>query len=468
MARHTADLYRVLEPSQPVKDLIPPHHHASEVALLGSMIIDGNVIPDVLAIVSQASDFYDEHHVPIFNAILHVVDKTNPAMLDLVMIQKRLMALGVYEKIGGEDKLRELVESVPSSSNAAFYAKIVAEKALLRRAIAVCQRTAHACYHVGGSGHDSAREVIDEHEAALSDLDGSASGGGAKPIGQLIRVQMERIERADSSTPMGTPTGFAALDGMIQGFQDGEVVIVAGRPSMGKTGWGLNVVENIGLAGTPVGVFSLEMGEDSIAQRLMSSRSRIPSQNLRAGVVGGLDMRQLVHAVGQLSEAPIYVDDTASLTVMELRARARRMVKQYGVKAIVVDYLQLITDPTSRRDGRFVEVSAISRNIKALARELKIPLVVLAQLNRSAEGREGNRPRMSDLALSGSIEQDADVILLLHRPEYYHIQDANWIQEHPEMAGLAELIIAKNRNGPTGIVNLDWDAATTRFSNRHE
>lgn len=448
-----------------MQNLTPPHDFASESALIGSLVVCPDTIPEVLAIVPHAADFYDEGHALIFEAVTQAWDSHYPGQLDLVLVQNRLRNRGVYDRIGGDQRLSDIANGVPSGSNAPHYARIVADKAKLRRLIDVCDKTKHDAYHVGGSGPDSVREVLDEHEAAIFGLGEATAGAGAKPLGRLVQAQMDRIDRADTSTPMGTPSGFGVLDAKTQGFQDGEVTIVAARPSMGKTAWGLNVVESIGLAGTPVGVFSLEMGDASIAQRFMSARSGVDSTLIRSGVIG-IDMGQLVRAAAQLSEAPIYIDDASSLTVMELRARARRMVKQYGVRVLVIDYLQLLTDPTSRRDGRFVEVSAISRGVKALAREMKIPIVLLAQLNRNAEAREGNKPRMADLALSGSIEQDADVILLLHREEYYHVQDPSWADQNYDKVGLAEVIIAKNRNGPTGVVELTWDAKATRFKNR--
>lgn len=446
-------------------DLEPPHDYKAEVALLGSMILDSREVAEVLTIVPRCSDFYDETHVTIFNAILHVIDKLNPAALDLVMVQTRLKALGVYDKIGGDDKLIQLANSVPSAAAAPHYARIVAEKAKLRRLIAVSERAKHAAYHVGGTGHDTAQEVIDELEAAVAGICEEVGASEPQMLSRTVETEMARIEKADSTTLSGVPTGYGALDGILQGAQPGEVIIIAARPSMGKTALALNLSENFAQNGFPVALFSLEMSKSSVTQRLLSARSGVNSTQLRQGVVGGLAMTHLAHAAGELSETPILIDDSSSLTIMDLRQRARKAHRQHGAKVIVIDYLQLLTAPGAR-DGRTNEVAVISRGIKALARELNLPVVVLSQLNRMSENREGNRPRMADLRESGAIEQDADVILLLHREAYYHIQDRQWQDQNADKLDLAEVIIAKNRNGPTGTVELTWKSDITRFCNR--
>lgn len=290
----------------------------------------------------------------------------------------------------------------------------------------------------------------------------------------LVEV-MESLDRQDGRTVTGVATGFYELDEMTSGLQPGEMIIVAARPSMGKTAFALNLTEQIAFGGgryegngdgvMPVGFFSLEMSQASVVQRLLSAHSGVDSHRMRTNRLSKDDFADLMHSCGLLEKAPIYIDDTPGLTVMNLRAKARRMVKQYGVKCLVIDYLQLMSAPSAAREGRQQEVSTISRQIKALARELKLPIICLAQLNRGAEQREGHRPRMADLRESGSIEQDADVIALLHREEYYHLQDPSWAEENPDKIGLAELIIAKQRNGPTGTVKMSWDARVTRFRN---
>jgi replicative DNA helicase len=275
-------------------------------------------------------------------------------------------------------------------------------------------------------------------------------------------------------TITGLSSGFFDLDEMTSGLQAGELLIVAARPSMGKTAFALNLAEQVAFGGqphapggaqTPVGFFSMEMSRQSVTQRVLCAHSGVDSHKMRKNLLGKEDFSRLAQSCGQLAEAPIFIDDTPGLTVMLLRAKARRMVQQHRIRCLFIDYLQLMTAPSAAKESRQAEVSAISRGIKALARELEIPIVCLSQLNRGAEQREGHRPRMADLRESGSIEQDADVIMLLHREEYYHQHEPGWANENPDKCGVAEVIIAKQRNGPTGTVDLTWDASTTRFKN---
>jgi replicative DNA helicase len=285
------------------------------------------------------------------------------------------------------------------------------------------------------------------------------------------------VAERDGWPMTGLRTGYGDLDDLLRGLQPGELIILAARPSMGKTSMALNLAEQIAMGGVPVagapatqnvpvGLFSLEMSKNAIVQRLLSARAGVSGQHLRGGhAISKAELDRIGIAADDLKHAPIYIDDLPNLTVLNLRARARRMVAQYGVKVIMIDYLQLMSAPGSARESRQVEVSAISRGVKALARELNIPVVCLSQLNRASEQREGNRPRMADLRESGSIEQDADVILLLHREDYYHVQDEDWKIENPDKVGVAEVIVAKQRNGPTDVVKLKWDPRTTRFRN---
>ena len=475
MARKGAMGGIVAAPLGKLFDREPPFSREAEVALLGSMILDAKVIADVLLIVRRAEEFHFQEHVWLYRAIIEVFDRHHAEQLDLVQVQDRLRQLGVYDQIGGEDKLRELVESVPSASNAPYYAKIVSEKAKLRRLIDAAGQILFDAYHTGNLGPEGAKEVIDGAETAIFEIAEEEQISEPQELRRLLQQEIDRMEAQDGQGYSGVPTGYAELDGMLQGLQPGELIIIAARPSMGKTALALNLAEQISLGGKafvgegskrcPIAVFSLEMSKAAVTQRLISARSGISSHHLRSGTVRSDDFRRVVAACGELEQAPIYIDDTPSMTVMTLRARARRLVRQHGIKVIMIDYLQLLTSPASARESRQVEVSSISRGIKALARELGVPIVCLSQLNRASESREGNRPRMSDLRESGSIEQDADVIVLLHREDYYHVQDPNWSLENPDKAGIAELIIAKQRNGPTGVVRLKWDSSTTRFKN---
>ncbi len=453
-----------------------PHSLEAEMSLLGSMILDPACIPDVLGVVKGPSDFYKESHGHIYTAVRDIYDIRNSG--DLVQIQDLLRDRKVYDQCGGADYLVELANSVPTSVNAPHFARIVAEKAKLRRLIDAAGQILYDAYHVGDLGPDGAREVLDKAEMSVFEIAQESQATDPQSLADLLQIEMQRIESAefDGGGCTGLKSGYHELDDYLRGFQPGEMLILAARPSMGKTALAMNLAEQIAMGGVPVagapatqripvGVFSLEMSKNAIIQRLLSARSGVSSQELRGGRISDKDLHKLILASEDLKSAPIYIDDTPNLTILNLRAKARRMVAQHGVRAIMIDYLQLMSAPGAARESRQVEVSTISRGVKALARELNIPVVCLSQLNRASEQREGNRPRMSDLRESGSIEQDADVIMLLHREDYYHVQDEEWKAENPDKLGVAEVIIAKQRNGPTGIVKLLWDSNTTRFKN---
>ncbi|HYE62794.1 MAG TPA: replicative DNA helicase [Phycisphaerales bacterium] len=463
-----------------VKDLFdrqPPQALEAEMSLLGSIILDPGVIPDVISLIKGAGDFYKVQHAEIYKAVLDVYDQRNTG--DLVQIVDLLRDRNVLDQVGGADYLVELANCVPTAVNAPHFARIVAEKAKLRRLIDAAGQILYDAYHVGELGPEGAREVLDKAEMAVFEIAQESSTADPQSLADLLQIEIDRIMVAErDGWPMtGVKSGYTDLDDLLRGFQPGELIILAARPSMGKTAFSLNLAEQIAMGGTavlgapptnsvPVGFFSLEMSKNAIVQRLISARSGVSSQHLRGGhSISKADLDRLGQAADDLKHAPIYIDDMPSMTVLTLRARARRMVAQYGVKVIMIDYLQLMTAPGAARESRQVEVSTISRGVKALARELNVPVICLAQLNRASEQREGNRPRMADLRESGSIEQDADVILLLHREDYYHVQDEQWKIENPDKVGVAEIIVAKQRNGPTDIVKLMWDSKTTRFKN---
>lgn len=458
---------------QKLFDRLPPHSLEAEMSLLGSMILDHTVIGDVIEIVPSADAFYSEAHSAIFDAVVRLYDRKQSG--DLVQLSEALKDRDVLQDIGGTDYLLNLAQSVPSAASAPYYAEIVREKWQLRRLIDASGEIVYSAYHAGEFGDDGARTVLDQAEQAIFEIAEQAETGGQKSMKNLLVEVMEALDRQDGRTVTGVATGFYELDEMTSGLQPGEMIIVAARPSMGKTAFALNLTEQIALGGAryegkpdttvPVGFFSLEMSQAAVVQRLLSAHSGVDSHRMRTNRLSKDDFSDLMHSCALLEKTPIYIDDTPGLTVMNLRAKARRMVKQYGIKCIVIDYLQLMSAPSAAREGRQQEVSTISRQIKALARELNLPVICLAQLNRGAEQREGHRPRMADLRESGSIEQDADVIALLHREEYYHIQDPTWAEENPDKIGLAELIIAKQRNGPTGTVKMTWDERITRFRN---
>jgi replicative DNA helicase len=461
---------------QALFDRQPPQSIEAEMSLLGCLLLDPEILSEVLGTLKSHDDFYRESHREIYRAILDVFDTHRSG--DLVQILDHLRDRQVLEQIGGPEYLADLANCVPGPTNAPHFARIVAEKAKLRRLIDAAGQILYDAYHTGDLGPDGAKEVLDRAETAVFDIAQEQAASDPQSLSELLDLEMQRIEAMDFSGAQltGLPSGYFELDELLRGFQPGELIILAARPSMGKTSLAMNIAEQVARGGSappspkagefPVGVFSLEMSKNAIVQRLLSARSNVSGQLLRGGSqLSRAQYRDLMIAAEELKHDPIFIDDTPNLTVLNLRARARRMVHSYGVRILLIDYLQLMTAPGAARESRQVEVSAISRGVKALARELKIPIICLSQLNRASEQREGNRPRMSDLRESGSIEQDADVIMLLHREDYYHVQDEDWKLENADKIGMAELIVAKQRNGPTGVVKLVWDSNTTRFKN---
>ncbi|MCC5786040.1 MAG: replicative DNA helicase [Phycisphaerales bacterium] len=457
-------------------DRLPPHAPEAEMALLGSMVLGPEVIADVLHIVSRPEQFFMPAHGAIFRVLVDTYNRHRSG--DLVQLVDALRDASVLDEVGGEAYLVQLAESVPTASNAPYYARIVADKARLRSLIDTAGTIIYDAYHAGDLRGEGLTELVDRAETAIFEIAEQDQTSEPAVLGDLLQQELERIEAAEGGGISGLPSGYDDLDGKLRGLQPGELIIVAARPSMGKTAFALNLAEQIARGGLtpwdssagrepiPVAFFSLEMSKSSVTQRLLSAFSGVQGTLFRDGSrISPEDWERIMKACNSLAEMPLYIDDSPGLTVMQLRARARRMASRYKIKCIMIDYLQLLTAPTAARESRQVEVSTISRQIKALARELNVPVVCLAQLNRGTEQREGNRPRMSDLRESGSIEQDADVVALLHREEYYHINNPRWIEEHPDKKGLAELIVAKQRNGPTGVVRLTWDNTTTRFKN---
>ena len=436
-----------------------PQSLAAEAAVLGSMIIDPNCINDVVEKV-KTNAFYRVEHRMIFDALISLYEKSRgeDVAIDAVLLRDELEKRKQLEEVGGVEYLAKVMESVPSSANVMYYAGIVKDKMLLRELIAAASEILDAAY----SGDGEPGEKLDDAERKIFAVTDEKIGGS--PIGELKDLVVrtyELIERREGSHVTGLATGYYELDDWTCGLQDGEMIILAGRPSMGKTSLALNIAEHIGaIEKAPVAIFSLETGRQQLAERFLCSISEIDSQKVRKGMLDTEHYEKLKQACSELYEAPIYIDDTSTLTPLELRAKARRLKSRYDIRCIIVDYLQLMHLGTGRVESRQQEITTISRYIKALARELNIPVVVLSQLNRSPEGREGHRPRMSDLRESGSIEQDADVVMLLHREDYYHRGGKDY-----EPNNTAELIIAKQRNGPTGSVNLVFREKFTRFEN---
>jgi replicative DNA helicase len=433
-----------------------PESLAAEAAVLGSMIQDPVCIGQVVQVLSRQA-FYRVEHQMIFDALVTLYEKHPSDAVDGVLLRDELEKRKQMEAVGGVEYLAKVVESVPSSANVTYYANIVKDKMLLREMIVTATEILDGAYDQSGE----AAEKLDEAERKIFAVTDKKISGSATALKDLVTRAYELIEQRQGSHVTGLATGYYQLDEKTCGLQNGEMIVVAGRPSMGKTSLALNIAENIAVVERiPLAIFSLETSRQQLAERFLCSNSQLDAQSVRKGMLSTEDYEKLVESCGRLSESPIYIDDTSALTPLELRAKARRLKSLHDVRCIIVDYLQLMHSGLSRIESRQQEITLISRYIKALARELSIPVVVLSQLNRAPEGREGHRPRMSDLRESGSIEQDADVVMLLHREDYYHRTDPDY-----QATNKADLIIAKQRNGPTGSVELVFRDRFTRFEN---
>jgi len=433
---------------------VPPQDIEAEMSLLGSMLIERDAIHAVLPLIhkNESDRFYRPDHRKIFETIIDVYDRGDP--IDLVVLRDELTRRGILEEIGGVDYLVQLAESVPSGLHAEHYARIVRDKAMLRELIvATGQITEHAYSH-----REDAREILDLAEQALFKVTDQRTSDQAEPIRDSLDQIFKQLESRDGHYITGVPTGFLELDDMLSGLQAGEMIIVAARPSMGKTAFGLNVAEHIAVdEGKSAVFFSMEMSRQAVVQRILCSRGRIDSHKFRRGMLSETEVQKALGVADELKDVPLFIDDTPGMSVLELRAKARRLKMQHDIQAIFVDYIQLMRVP-GRIESRQQEVAEISRGLKALSRELNIPVVVMAQLNRNPEGRADGKPRMSDLRESGAIEQDADVVMLLHREEYYKKENCP-----EELRGVAEVIIDKQRNGPTGVIKLHFNQQFTRF-----
>lgn len=433
--------------------------------MLGSMLHGKEAVSEVIAILRDAGReaFAFESHQQLYEVLVKLYIEDQPT--DGVVIKDELVRQGLWEKLGKFDFLARLLSSVPSALRVRHYAGIVYEKHLLRQLI----RSTHRVMETALDNDQPAREVLDYAEKEIFGVTERRVTGEAQPLSELVEEAFRTIERRGENALTGEPSGFVELDDLTCGLQPGELIIVAGRPSMGKTALGLNIAEHLAIdKRRPVLFFSLEMSRLQLAQRILCSRARVNSHALRRGRHTDQDMARLQAVAHDLTTTPLLVDDTSDLTILELRARARMAYRRYQLRAVFVDYLQLMRVPKS--ESRQVEVATISRGLKALAKDLNIPVVAMAQLNRSPEdkSRRGNRPRMSDLRESGALEQDADLIALLHRESYYKSKDAGDAGEGPPAdpdENLAELIVDKQRNGPVGKIILHWNRQYTRFDN---
>jgi replicative DNA helicase len=438
----------------------PPHSVEGEQSVLGGLLLD-NLAWDRAADLLTESDFYRFEHRLIFSAIAALVQAGKPA--DVITVFERLQALGKAEDCGGLAYLNALAQSVPSAANMRRYAEIVRERAILRKLIAASDEIATAAFNPAGR---AVPQVLDEAEAKILKIgeEGSRARQGFQSIDKLVIALLDRVnELHDNGAEdvTGVRTGYFDLDRLTAGLQKGDLIVLAARPSMGKTAFVLNIAEHVAVKEElPVLVFSMEMGASQLALRMVGSIGRINQQNLRTGRLAEDEWGRLAEAVDRLSKAHIFIDETPALTVAELRARARRMARQLGgLGMICIDYLQLMSGSTGSEENRATELGEISRGLKALAKELQCPVVALSQLNRSVESRNDKRPMMSDLRESGAIEQDADVIMFIYRDEYY-------TKDACKEPGVAEIIVAKQRNGPVDTVRLTFLKPLTRFENR--
>jgi replicative DNA helicase len=437
----------------------PPHSIEAEQSVLGGLLID-NAAWDRIADLVGVADFYRQDHKLVFGAISRLVDSGKPA--DAVTVYETLRNSGKADDAGGLVYLNTLAQNTPSAANIRRYAEIVRERSVLRRLVTAGDEIATSA--LNPAGRDT-KQILDEAETKVFQIaeEGARGRQGFQDIQPLLTKVVERIqelfERADPSDVTGVPTGFTDLDTKTSGFQPGDLVIVAGRPAMGKTSFALNIGEHVAVdKGMPVAVFSMEMGATQLALRMLSSVGKLDQQRLRTGRLFDEDWPKLTAAIQKMHEAPIYIDETPAMTAIDLRARARRLARTCGrLGLIIVDYLQLMSGSSGSNENRATEISEISRGLKALAKELAVPVIALSQLNRTVETRTDKRPVMSDLRESGAIEQDADLILFIYRDEVYN-PDTN-------DKNVAEIIIGKQRNGPIGRVNLRFDGQYTRFEN---
>ncbi|MEE8180171.1 MAG: replicative DNA helicase [bacterium] len=430
---------------------IPPQNTEAEIAVLGSILLDKGLI-DVAGEKLKPEYFYLKEHQLIFKSILELYSEDKP--IDLISLTDWLKKKGELEKIGGSSFLSSLVSTIPTPANIEHYASIVREKAILRELINVSTDITNKCY----SGKEDGSKILDRAEQSIFNIAQQKIASAFACIKDLISDSIELAEKLSKKKEYitGLPTGFKELDVRTSGLHPSELTIIAGRPSMGKTSLALNIARNVAVGEKkPVAIFSLEMSKEQVVQRLLCAEARVDSHKLRTGYLAEEDWPKLTMGAGVLFEAPIFIDDSSTLNALELRAKARRLKAREDVALIVLDYIQLMSAETSTQN-RQQEIADISRALKSLARELKIPVIGVSQLSRRVEDREGNRPRLYDLRESGALEQDADVVMLLLREEYYN-------PDNEDVKGEAELNIAKQRNGPTGPIKLAFLKQYTKF-----
>ena len=430
-----------------------PHSVEAEQSVIGSMLMDRDAIIAASEIV-VADDFYQRQYGIMFDTMVELFNEGKP--VDLVTLQDRLKEKDVPPEVCSLDFVRDILATVPTSANVRSYATIVHEKAVLRRLIKINEEIANNCY----SGKDSLEVILADTEKQIFNLLESRASGDFVPIRQVALNVLDKIEQAtrSKSTVTGLPTGFIDLDYRMSGLQPSDLILIAARPSMGKTAFVLNITDYIAVRRQKTClIFSLEMSKEQLVNRMLSMESNVDSQKLRTGTLTDADWDAVVEGIGTIGSSKLVIDDTPGISIMELRSKCRKVKLEHGLDLVMIDYLQLMSGSGKNGDNRQQEISEISRSLKAIARELSVPVIALSQLSRACETRTDHRPMLSDLRESGAIEQDADVVMFIYRDDYYNKDSEN--------KGIAEIIIAKQRNGPIGTVNLVWLPQYTKFAN---
>lgn len=429
-----------------------PHSVEAEQSVIGSMIMDRDAIMTASEVITS-EDFYQSQYGVLFDAMLELYNEGKP--VDLVTLQERLREKDVPPEISSLEFAKDLLDAVPTSANVRHYATIVQEKSMLRKLIKVNEEIANTCY----LAKERTEDILEETEKKIFDLLQYRSTGDFVPIKQVVLNALDKIEKASKNkgTVTGIPTGFIDLDYKTSGFQPSDLILIAARPSMGKTAFVLNVAQNMAFKeGKTVAIFSLEMSKEQLVNRLFSLESKVDSQALRTGNLTDEDWAKLIEGAAVVGKSNLIIDDTPGISIAELRSKCRKFKLEHNLGIIIIDYLQLMSGG-KRSESRQQEISEISRSLKAVARELNVPVVALSQLSRAVEQRPDHRPMLSDLRESGAIEQDADVVMFIYRDDYYN--------KDSDMKGIAEINIAKQRNGPIGTVNLVWLPQYTKFAN---
>ena len=432
---------------------VPPHDEDAEQAVLGSMLTDNDAVMAAVEVLKEDA-FYREDNKIIYQAILNLYSKSEP--IDIITLKDELESMGKFEQVGGFEYLASLPDKVPTTANVQKYIKIVEEKSVLRNLI----KTANEIIELGYNPTEDVEDIMDGAEKKIFDIMQSKNTKSYTPIKDVLVESFTNLEKLYNQKQhvTGVPTQFYDLDDKTAGLHGSELILVAARPAMGKTAFALNIATNAALrANVPVAIFSLEMSKDQLVNRMLCSEAMVDSNKVRTGKLDEEDWTKLAEAIGPLSEAGVYIDDTPGISVMEIRTKCRKLKMEKNIGLVVIDYLQLISGSNKRNGSREQEISEISRSLKVLAKELNVPVIALSQLSRAVEHRDDHRPMLSDLRESGAIEQDADIVMFLYRDDYYNKESAE--------KDIAEVIIAKQRGGSTGTVKLYWMGNYTKFVN---